>query len=293
MSQNKLNLGYSTVELLIGLLLMTPLILAALSGLQFVAKSALSLSYQSSALKSFAKLDSHFLDMIREQDQNSLSYWPIVHKQGRIKFKNGLFNPISLRTDLLRPAPNSDAITGVSIHIKNTFIIKSVSQIGADTTIIGCPKYGAQLINLPSNSPTYLLINAERAFEFEAQRRPWGSPSNKCLELTGQIKSGMINDTTVATAGLFARVFVPIERIYTIYVDAAGRPRYLGHRDTNNIENQPLAAGPIGIRIKKNAWPSSSHTSIEVEYQLTGSRKIKKFYSTRLPQSNYLNWILN
>jgi hypothetical protein len=42
---------------------------------------------------------------------------------------------------------------------------------------------------------------------------------------------------------------VPIEELYTLYVDTEHRLRYLGHRGADNIENQPLLPGVEALNL--------------------------------------------
>lgn len=293
MSRYSKNHGYSTLEILIGMLLLTPLILATTKSLQFFGFSFFTLNKQSSSLRTVIKAHNHFNDIIREHDQHPFSIWPRIHRNGRIKFFDGSFNPIALRTDSLKPDSNSDAITQVSLHIKNTYIIHLNQHNGSISTFFGCPKYGSQQVSLPQNLTTYLLITPDSLLEFEAQNRPWGSSPNKCLEITGQVKSGMINTTMNSTSAKFSLLFIPVEKIFTVYIDSAGRLRYLGHRGTTNTENQPLASGPIQINLELTSWPSNEHQSLKAIYTFPKGREMSHHYHPRLKRLNPINLILN
>jgi hypothetical protein len=103
----------------------------------------------------------------------------------------------------------------------------------------------------------------------------------------------MINTNSDIGDSRFATLFIPIEKIYSLYIDSAGRFRYVGHRGITNTENQPLASGPIRINLSLIAWPSKEHQSLSAEFIFPGGRQLSNHYHSRLKRLDPINLILN
>lgn len=293
MATYKSRKGSGMIELLIGIAIAIPLIIAALNSLKSAASSYNSLIKAASTMQAFGKLDAQLLTLTKEYDQHLFKIPPTIHRNGQIKFSSGQLNQVSQRTDSLRPAKSSDAITHLDFHFKNKFKIRKIEHAGHHLNLFCCPQFGPSTIELPIDGGSYLIFTTERASEFVGTRTAWGPVSQKCFKITGNIVSGMISGTRPLEEPYFAISLIPIKRIYTIYIDSVGRLRFLGHRGALNTENQPLANGPISAKYNLKNWPSSDHTQIEATFWPATHREFKKLYLSKLAKSSLLSLSLN
>lgn len=284
MTSRKPQSGSGMIELLMGIAIAIPLIIAGLNSLKSAVHSYSALIKAANTMQAFGKLNAHLSSIANENDQHIFKLSPIIHRNGLIKLGSGELNPVSRRTDALRPSLLSDAITHLDFHSKNIFKIKQVQQSGNSLRIFCCPKYDPSTTDIPLDIGTYLIFTTDRFSEFVGTRTPWLSASRKCFTVTGNVTGGMISGNRPLDEPYFAVGLIPIKKIYTLYIDSLGRLRFLGHRGPLNTENQPLADGPISVRYSTKNWPSSTHSQLAATFWPSSNKEFQKTYLSRMPR---------
>jgi hypothetical protein len=284
--------GSSIIEFLLGLLILTPIIGAAVSNFGTLAKSQRLLLNTASDYHSLFKTDAFLSRLVRESDHHSIPNLAVVHLNGQIKYGLGSLNPVTTRTDDKRPSSRSDAISQISLSIKNTMNISNVYQQAGIYSLQGCPKYPGQDITFSQNSRSYLAVGTYGMTEFIADRISLNGVALGCWEFKGSPTDGMILKANAPDL-TFTRYLIPIDKIYTIYSDSLDRLRFIGHEGLDNKENQPLSDGSINVKLRILNWPTPHHEALEATYWPTSSRELTQFYPSRLAKRSILDFLLN
>ncbi len=291
---NKYNSGHTLIEILIAALLAIPIVTGGAILIKTVAFSYLGLLSKGVQIQASTKMNSYLLTIAKEYDQHRLQLGLRIHKNGGIRFADNSLNPISLRTDSLKPDTKSDAITSASIKILNTFTIEKADISASPFIFYGCPKFGKSNQTLPASSVGFIGISTDTTMEFIGSTTPWpGQSVPGCLIFSLTSTSGMLFKKVTPHTAAFIAAIIPIDRIYTIYIDSLGRLRYLGHEGNRNVENQPLAEGPIAAKLNLKTWPKHPFTLITARYWPGTSDEITHFFPSHLGRESHLNFLLN
>lgn len=292
MSSIRLQLGSTVLEFLMGLLILAPIVAAALSGFKTLTKTHTSLIKAASDLHSLLKADAFLSKTAAEGDQHSLAHLTVIHLNGEIRYGAGALNPVSTRTDDKRPSIESDAISQISLAIRNALTISNISHVAGAFSLQGCPKYPGQNITFSDTSRSYLAVGTYGMTEFIADRSPLGGATPNCWEFRGMQSDGMILEANLPDLN-FTRYLIPIDKIYTIYIDSRNRLRFIGHEGLDNKENQPLSDGEINFKLRILNWPTPHHQALEATFWPNTDKALKKFYLQRLPRRSLLDFLLN
>jgi len=284
--------GSSIMEFLLGLLILTPIIGAALSNFGTLAKSQRVLLTTASDYHSLFKTDAFLSSLVRESEQHPIPNLTAIHLNGQIKYGLGSLNPVTTRTDDKRPSSSSDAISQISLSLKNTMNITNIYQQAGIYSLQGCPKYPGQIITFSASSRSYLAVGTYGITEFIADRISLNGAASGCWEFKGSPTDGMILKANAPDL-TFTRYLIPIDKIYTIYSDALNRLRFIGHEGLDNKENQPLSDGSINLKLRILNWPTARHESLEATYWPKTSRELTQFYPSRLAKRSILDFLLN
>lgn len=291
---NKNNSGHALIELLVAALLIIPILTGGALLIKTATFSYFRLLKKGGQIQAATKMNSYLLGIAKEYDQHRLQLGLKIHKNGIIKFADNSLNPISLRADSLKPDTKSDAITSVSVKTLNAFTIHK-SDISASPFIFyGCPKFGKSYQTLPSPAAQFIGISTDTNIEFIGSTSPWsGQAALGCLIFSLTPVSGMLYKKASSHSSAFITAIIPADRTYTIYIDSQGRLRYLGHEGNRNVENQPLAEGPITAKLTFQNWPTSAFTLIKSKYWPGTSDEINHIFPSHLGRHSQLNFLLN
>ena len=232
-------------------------------------------------------------EILKNLDSHPFQLLPRVHKSGIITLTNNRLNAITEHIRLLKPSIKSDAISYTHMNLTATQEIISIKQ-EADTIIVySCSRYGENLF--PADYKSYLLLQPQGFFEASGELiRDKQQSERICFHSILRPTESMIAQPLSIQNALTSKFIIPLRAIYTIYVDAGNRLRYLGHSGERNIENQPILnnIGEMQIDVRKHL--NSFHTEIEFMINdkfFTEPVIIKRNNSIgRVP---YINFLLN
>ncbi len=292
-----MNRGSILFETIIGMALFLPII-AGVSLLIHTSSKVSSKNrnilheiYLSQKVKSISETVS------RELDQHRLLILPRVHKNSQITFNDGTLNPVSLRTDSLKPDPSSDAITYSSIENIKQLTIKKIDTSVYPNIVFTCPKFN--LSKIPNNTyesyVEFIGLTTAGSFNLSGVVSKWDTDACKKgykISLSSYSKS-MISELCTEQAFPFLISLLPIKKTYTVYLDVTGRLRYLSHLGEINNENQPLLEGIKKINFNLKKGINKNLHSIEYKIFFPNNRFFNGSTFNQLSRNSYLNLILN
>lgn len=177
-----------------------------------------------------------FEGVMHDLDTTRLPIYPRIHQNGSITDTEGAKNIISLRSDKLAPSDKSEAIT--VIKLINSEILDLRSFDNHSHQLRACSRFGLA-INL-SAVRSMVGISTSAINEFRISKV---HPKRlaRCFTLELSATKSMILPSSHKSELPWIRSLIPVERIYTLYLDRNLNFRYLGHNGISNIENQPIA----------------------------------------------------
>ncbi|GEM_PF-2334920 len=291
----------SILEILVAMSISIPILAGITSVATNVAKSLIKIKSESSNLYAVSKIGTQISTLVDEVDQQRLNLPPRIHKNGKITYLNGKTNPISLRTDLLKPSILSDAITSISLFGIEALDVEKVDISGTLKIYYVCKKFSliptavaVNSVNILS-SETFIGLTTTGIIEFIGTATNWGSlTTKKCYVFSLTEIDGMISSVKPVDTTPFVHTIFPAQRLYTLYIDSGGRFRYLGHRGSLNIENQPILEGIDSLRLSYLLHPSPDFIGLKTTLRLISNNSDYRFSKiSRLSRQNSLNILLN
>lgn len=177
--------------------------------------------------------------LIDELDQHRVNIIPRIHKDGKIKFPDDSYNQIMHAAN--PPSLFSDAISSIQLR---TFGSLRINQINSHYSIIlnACHIFPTLEIN---QEKSYLGVTQSGFVELIVINSTF---SNGCYQIEAFADKSMIFKSELSQI-LNLEYILPIQREYTLFVDSLNQFRYLGHRGSVNIENQPITSRIKNIKL--------------------------------------------
>lgn len=238
--------GNALLEILIALGI-SSLIVGALASLAHQSMHAYSRIIKAEAdLRFHVRLRTKLQRVLDELDYSILDLPPRVHPVGSLFFGDGTTNPLMQKHGPLALQKQSTALTAVALASWFQFTVLEVKEIAGMVALYACPS-GTVLPDAAhgfdgSKFKSFLGIAADGMHELVGTFSFW-KPSVQGSCRIFQIKTpprSMLANTLPPEGAATIRKIIPIDALYTLYLDTQGAYRYLGHVGEKNVENQPL-----------------------------------------------------
>lgn len=240
---------------------------------------------------------------LHDLDSSRLVLPPRLHPGGNITFGDGTRNPIM---DSPRaPRAGSDAITFAYLESGAQYRVvrppAAVSgalapdqPIGASFILDACPQYDKRINPDNHRSLVGVAVDQMRELKILGQR---SHRRGGCVSLALRADKSMVVpaqefEPVNNPSGTTFLVLIPIRDLYTLYVDANGTLRYLGHCGNENIENQPMSGGISELRVSMSEDPFHL-TALTAEVSCHAHRPRSFSDSNLLSRSSPINILLN
>ncbi len=286
MNKASSQIGFVTLEALVSLLVGSILLLSVGSALHHTVFSYLFISKERRLYFEAMQLKSSLQSLLSQYDGHAFAIQPRIHPNGAVTFTDASSNPVM--TSAHPPSPESTAITGLELVLADAIKVIPLTFGPGVVSFRGCKKSGGAFT--PNLYQGYLGFSMQAAYELDG---PVMAESANCYRLnlaTSKSMSIMPSDPA-KLANL--RLIVPILAHYTIYQASTGELRYLSHKGSQNIENQPLSEPLLAKRIKIDAAQVAQliflTTSLETE---ENSIELHTLHN-QFKHANYLTYILN
>lgn len=264
------------LELIIALIIALPLLLGITQTSTHFAKSLHTIKLKTSQIYIETKVQNEIGTITEQLDLHRLNIPPRIHTNGRITYSNGAPNPVSLRTDLLKPSRSSDAITTYTLSGIQELRIVDTDYSAIPTIFYTCLAYDLTGLNLKKIQDHEIFVGITTAgyVELTGSAIAWnGVSGKKCYAVALSTNDGMIGQKNSLHHLPFIKLLFPVDRIYTLYIDQVGRLRYLGHRGILNIENQPILEGVNSLNLSLDYFPLPAHIRIKSTLKLPNNNK--------------------
>ncbi len=277
--------GFSSLSIVIALGLST----AVIAGLVYLLGVCLraDVKFHSLASDTYISLRVfHALQrVISGLDSHRFEIYPVIHKNGIIGLIDQSPNSVMSGTATLRPKPDSDAITALKLNHVDALRISECRSSGMELTIKSC--YSVAATSHSSSYKSYVGVGNSGFFEFAFLKKAGGN----CPTLELQAVESMSLKSPQHEQLCLIHKLIPIEELYTLYVDNLGQLRYLSHVGPNNIENQPIIGGLD--RLSLATKPAISNSLLQLDTSILTKSGRQRNYSFinhlgRLPIFTYL-----
>lgn len=277
--------GFSTLELVLSLALSSLIVSGTLALFFSLTNFSIEAEIRTEADYGLIRIKEEIAQIIAELDSNRLNITPRLHKAGKIKFTDGSFNPImSLSPSAANyPATDADAVTSVAVRVLESHKVKDARLSGSHYIFLACPRW-KKLAN-PGAIRSFVAFSADGSFELTGGSDSADSSGCRNFSLLQQ-KSMSLNNSG---SPLNARILIPIERQYTLYVGSDRQLRYLGHAGASNIENQPLLEGVELFQVSLKEKP----LVMSVFVKMMNGKKTELSQSALFAREEAFNFIFN
>lgn len=259
--------GSTLFESLIALLLSSLLFILVSDGILRVMKAEGDIKSRYQALQVHSIVKSEIGKVMRDFDQHSFPVGLMIHKNGDVRMYNGVVHAISRINSTSRPRPGSDAISGLQMSYRDAQYVK---RNGARLEM--CALFGTK----PSQIPvSYLGFTTHEMYQAVVETGKVNSAG--CREVQIRILGSLFVPSIDSSLVKFTSLLVPVYSEYTIYTDASGQLRYVGHIGNFIRENQPILRGIRNIRFSIEGFgiPGAETLSLLSEVWLTGGQRFE------------------
>lgn len=233
--------GFSLLEILITLSVVSVISLSLVKAFLSSAKTSITLSNFNNESYISLKTFQHFKKIARDIDSYYLDQMYKIHDKGAVLFADGSQNAIMQSKDQT-PELNSNAITVVRLKSNNLLGVKELIKNGTVYSLKACLTNENENLQI-NDIRNYLAISSDGIFETIGNLSTIGKT---CASGEIQSTKSMLwrNSDSITIA-----ILIPIESLYTIYLNSRRELRLLGHAGEKNIENQPLLMGISTVNI--------------------------------------------
>ena len=234
--------GFSQLELLCCLVISLPL-LGVISSVLHSSTKELAV-VKEKRFHSLSVLRSQIIinKIINDLDQHTLRILPVIHKNGLLKYVNGRRVRLGNSSSVVRPLQNSDAITYASIDLNAMQEVITWQNTNNSLKIFSCSRFNGALVRDKHRSVLGLGVSGftELVVNWKKSGTSNANPNRTCFELTLIPQDSMISSNGHNSKEKLYYL-VPVNELYTYYVDRQRQLRFLSHSGSRNIENQPIA----------------------------------------------------
>ncbi len=284
--------GTTLLEMLVCLLLGAALLLCALVLLRTANSAYLSLLIAQRRTLALSVTHEQFKRAMLNLDSLPFHFAPRLHLPGRLRYADGSDNPVQRGAKQHRPHPESAALTTLRLETQAALSVIAHQWSGPTISIDACPRFDTANLELATYH-SYLAQSLEQTFELVPLTLPTHHPSRPhCYRFRLQAQKSMLTINT--TTSEIPLVLIPIQEIYTLYVDNERTLRYLSHAGGQNIENQPiLEQAPIlGIEWSTPQVNQPDTLNVKLHF-LTGHEENFRVQTLLAHRQGPFNFLLN
>ncbi len=241
--------------------------------------------YNDFALKS--RLNEIYGLAFSDLDSHRFAIPPKIHPPGIITLHNGSLHPISFHQGNLRPQASSQALTSMRLAPHTSLLVLHCATQAAETIMEAC--YRHEIPSNPSENPHFLGLSSIGFSEWHASIDGNGS----CLRLRMTNLNGMISSVLASEALCSVHVLIPIEALYSLYLDQTGNLRYLAHRGEETIENQPLIQGLASVTAQAHDLSPVAASMLTIEATISSGNRFALTYMNHLMRTPLDNFLFN
>lgn len=282
--------GFTLLELTLSLSIALPLCAA----FAFSLHSALSLLKSTS----IERQDSYVITrtkallntVMQDMDTHRFAIAPRIHSSGLINFFDGTANPISGASGTRAPLSGSQAISGLSVDLLQAHRVREAVKGAAAYIYTACPQF-FELEN-GTDERSFVGVYTSGLMELVGVSSALRAAGN-CREFTLTPAQSMSLSNQHPEYGEYVRVLIPVRSQYTLYVDRNHYLRYLSHRGSRNIENQPLLFGLRSMELNLELLLDGKMYRLSAELVTTSGRDEQFSMMQQLGRTSQLNLLLN
>jgi hypothetical protein len=282
--------GMTALELLVSLLLGAPLMLCAAVLLTTVSTQSAKLKSIERRVTATATIHTLLTRAMNDIETLPFGVTPRIHVGGAIRFTDQTENAVMHGPLVHHPSPKSDALTSVRADVRNSFSVKSYTWSGSSLALQACPRFGFNPATF-DDYHSYLILSVDAQLEGVAEgisNAASLAPHCKTFRLAVQ-KSMFFPDSA---QGQIPLVVIPLDTVWTLYVDRQHTLRYLSHAGTRNLENQPILAHAPDLLLTSTT--NQSGAQIKADLRFPGQIEEKILLLTLLgPRDSHLNFLFN
>lgn len=279
--------GKSLLELLIATTIGLSILLALTTVLSGSVRRLLTLNHEMNKRYAALRLQSLTEQLASDFDTYALDLPVRIHHAGRITYVSGDENPLG--GSAYQPSPFSEAVTALRIAAHRTMRVIQTSEESTNAvTVLACSIFPQSSYQ---SSASYVGITLEGATELLTQSvSNAGRPG--CFRLSLRTSNSMLVQAPSNLHPAYVRVMLPIESLYTYFIDISGNLRMVSHRGEANLENQPVLELPESTKLNFNWSEQDGFFSLTTELQIED--ETKSFYShSRLARKRLELLLLN
>lgn len=295
--------GQVLISILVTMMLSIPLLWISLDSL----RQSLLLNTKTKIVQAedytLLTLRSEFTRLIDAYDTSTLANTLRVHTKGQILFSNGIINETGISSDKLKAEANSNAVTVAELLPQAMLETKTADNTSMPLTFVACLKYPSlesysEIKSYLANTSRihFIALNTEGFEELIGKAKiKYDVAPEICLDLELIRSEGMIgiSEPSLGEAKPYIFKFIPIKKLYTLYIDSQQQLRYLGHYGFYNIENQPLIKGIKSLQLSEITFPGSKILSLHVKVVFNSSRVVTFSIASHVSHSDFFNLLLN
>jgi len=282
--------GHTLISFIIGSALAALLTTLLLADAHHLFSLQMEISLRSQMIQMEIKLREILDAIARDTDSHPLDILPRVHKGNQIRYADGELNPISSHSTINGPIVGSDAISSLSLKSMELLKVLSVTQKGSGFEYYVCSIFKSPV---PSNEEeAFIGINADGPVYLRGSIKSARGKS-ACFILELKQQKNMLVNLRCNLAPLGARLLIPIEKEYTLYLSKKAELRYLGHLGSQNIENQPLFASISELHFNATMKPGENLPLFTLDVLFPKERSFSYASASHLARFSHFNLIMN
>lgn len=270
--------GASLFELIVSLSVVTTLLLA-MSAVTTRTISSLKLfeRWHSDVLK-ISLLQSELSKLVQSYDSSRLADTLKIHKSGDIRIFDGDVHPISRIQSTSRPRSGSDAISSLALDMRGALSIDQNT-----TPQKACPLWNDGRYD--SEAKSFLALTTEAAYQVKVTKIRSAMPKGCQIVRIDPLTSIFTKRVSSREEQVIA-LLLPIKAEYTLFIDATGQLRMIGHTGNQILENQPLGRGFRSLTIESSSigvtpdltltLSLTAHLSLSKERRLSDSSRLTR-----------------
>lgn len=268
---NRREQGNSPVEVLISLLLLSLVLSAGYPLIQSITRQALELERFHQRVSNSIYLRRLLARVLDDIDAHPFPLWPRAHLRGRLFAADNGTLIIPGRSSDLDPHPDSDAITSFRLLARSSHRITKVLSTAVPVHYEACPRFGGTFDS--TKIATFLAIGSDGFHELRGTSiRDRTASGCRIFSLT-PTQSMFVHPLADFRADSVFEL-VPVDAVYTLYIDSQSRLRYLGYRGIEVIENQPLRENVEQLTLALHPLPESNHMLLRALYGPSHKRDV-------------------
>lgn len=237
----------------------------------------------------------HLLKTILDDlDSHRFAVLPKIHPAGELKYSDGSNLPI---TSSFHASSNSNAVSQIKLDLLQTQRVKSSGGSLGNRNFVACPRFPAYLRahHLSFHEDRYfnfLGVSLSGFIELESVHKSQRAAQGCRRFFLRPSLSTTIQPTPEQDLELIYNI-IPITKNYTIYVDQAQQLRYVSHRKSKVVENQPVVKGINELKLSIGRLEGVPIVTLMSEFALSNGTTASFYGANRLGRTGFYNFLLN